>query len=227
MHPNVATRAKELTHALLAFGEALALLQSEILEHAYSSVDTVGLDREELRNKGWWSFSHIEPITRHLSLDMTEDAFLDRCEALCKMLIECYKEGDLRKILEKLGCSHEKTKELGGLRLLNLLINLCQVAVQSGLQLLDDSAEVLKRFELESERNRIPHIFALYELRKLKSHRNEMSRPKKMKDVLDTFDIECASTVPGWGSAADRVYDALIEELVFCQKTLRSCISGR
>jgi hypothetical protein len=201
LHPNVASRAKDLTYALLAFGEALAFLQTIILNQSFSSMDTVGI-----------------PI------DMTENAFLDRCEALCKMLIECFKESDLRKIMEKLGCSHEKTREFGSLLLLNLLINLCQIAAQSGLQLLGDSTEVLKRFEKASEENCIPHLFALYELRKLKSHRSELSRPRKLKDALDTFGIEKVSTVPGWGSAADRVYDALIDELVSCQKILGACI---
>lgn len=225
-HTNVATRAKGLTYALLAFGEALALLQTNILNQSFSSTDTVKLDRAQLHYRGWWNSSNIELITRHIQLDMTETDFLDRCEALCKMLIECFNESDLRKIVEKLGCPHEKFRELGSLRLLNLLISLCRIATQCGLHLLDDSAEILKRFDSTSEQNCVPHLFALYELRKLKSHRSDESRANKLKDALDTFGIEGASTIPGWGGAAGRVYDALSEELVSCQKILGSCISG-
>jgi len=223
LHPNVASRAKDLTYALLAFGEALAFLQTKILNQSFSSTDTVGIDRAQLSFKGWWNSSYVEPITRHIPIDMIEIAFLDRCEALCKMLIECFKEGNLRKIMEKLGCSHKKIKEFRSLRLLNLLLNLCQIATQGGLHLLDDSAEILKRFDSTTEQNYVPHLFALYELRKLKSHRSDESNAKKLKDALDTFGIVGASTIPGWGSAADRAYEVLIEALVSYQKILGSC----
>ena len=210
---NVATRAKKLVVALLEFGEALAVFQTKIMGRAFSSNDTVELDREELQYRGWWKPAQVEPITRNIPIDMVLDRFLDRCEALDKLINESFQEADLRWILCRLGCPEEDIAELRSLKLLDRLLILCRLSKDTGLSVSAYYQELERRRSGRPSATLIPRLLALNELRILKAHRTETSFDSRMRKAFESFGLDRSLAAAGWGVMADRIYDGLIEEL--------------
>lgn len=81
--PNVATRAKALTYALVTLGENLSALASAVRLHDLGPSSFVTLNRGDLDYRGWWTFPDPEAVARHVPRDMPVDAFLEKCLAGC------------------------------------------------------------------------------------------------------------------------------------------------
>jgi len=219
---NVATRAKKLVFALLEFGELLALFQTSILGQAFNSNDTVGLDREELRYSGWWKPTQVEPITRHIPSSMVLDRFLDRCEALDKLINESFREADFRKLLCALGCPELDIRELRSLKLLDRILGLCRLSIDTGLSLSTDYRELEKLLVAHPQTAIISRLFSLRELRDIKAHRTDASFDTRLIKALRSYGLDRALAAPGWGTVTDRIYDGLIDELNSIQAILTS-----
>ena len=96
--------------------------------------DFVGLDRTHLDYAGWWTAEHVEPVTRHIPLTLSQDDLLRRCHKLQQLVVEPLKESLIRKTLVELGIPPDDIKEYRSLKLLDLLVRLAEEADQAGLQ---------------------------------------------------------------------------------------------
>jgi hypothetical protein len=206
---NIATRAKAIVYGVVKLGEALSLL-GKSLGIQLEPEHFVGLRRGALDYNGWWKNEVVDPIARHVPLSMTEDAFLERCVNLTNFAVEGLSEKNLRRLLVKIGAQAKDIEEFKTLKLLDRLARLAQIATSSGLSLSAQGKTIderLKQDKTVSERP-LDHLFALYDLRLLKSHKaNE--RSLKLSSELRRFGINVGGSNAGYGLIADRVYDCL------------------
>ncbi|HWE73338.1 MAG TPA: hypothetical protein VG328_09285 [Stellaceae bacterium] len=211
---NVAKRAKALTYALVGMAEALsdfALAHGVANQGSTSFID--GLDRRDLDYRGWWKFPDAEVVARHIPLNMTMDAFLDRCLALNKLVAEGLIERSLRSIVQATGAPESHTEKFRSLKLLDLVVCLCQVAHSSGLRFGTGSTEVWARFATDgtTPAQPIASIFTIQDMRILKAHKS--GDRDRLASCLSRFNIEINQTAAGFGLALDHVYDTLISEI--------------
>jgi hypothetical protein len=222
---NVGTRAGRLVDALAALGGRLAELSDRLGLEAVRDVDLVGLDRADLDYRGWWNDPHVEPVTRHYPLDLSQDEFLARCLALDKLLIEPLSEARLRKMVRTIGVPPSRMDDFRGLKLLDRLICLAQVAVASGLPLWESGSEVATRLEADGTKPARPldHLFALSDLRTIAAHRKGDAEAR-LAEALRRFGIDPATTAGGYGAALDMIYDKLAEQIATIRSTIEQAM---
>lgn len=211
--PNVATRARRIVYALVRLSEALASIASAALNATVTAAETVGLVRHDLDQQGWWMTPHVEPITRHIPLILTEDGFLSRCGALHKLVIEGLNEGIIRRTLLKLSAPEDKIREFRSVRLLDRLLQYALIAIKSGLDPVRHADEIASRLESVQLQTPSSTLFTLNELQVVESHRGDRSRTEKIDRALGVLQIDRRALAPGWGIAIDSLYDALGESL--------------
>jgi hypothetical protein len=174
----------------------------------------VSLRPKALEYQGWWTFQNLEPIGRHIPLAIPESAFLDRCIALQQVVAEGLSQTNLRLILHKLGVPPAEIEKLRGLKLLDHLVRMAQVAYHAGLELALQGKEVWDRLKKDgtAPAEPIAHLFALHDLRVLASHASA-NRRAMLEGHLKRFGIAAGETAGGYGMVLDRVYDILGSEL--------------
>ena len=144
---NVAVHAKEIVPCLAEIGELLSLLSAALSLQDRGGAEYVGLDRAELDHAGWWMGPSVEPMTRHVPLDMRRVDFLDRCMDLDKLVVEALAERLLRPLVRAIGAPKDDIDRLRGLKLLDRLCCLTQVANAGGLSLAAFGAENVTRYK--------------------------------------------------------------------------------
>lgn len=147
MERNIGIRAKEIVFATLALGEGLSRLAQAVSLPGLQPEDFVGLRRKALEHQGWWTSENIEPVTRHIPLNMPETAFLGRCMVLEQLIIEGLSQNNLRLTLRMLGVPAGEIEKLRSLKLLDRLVCMVQVACQAGLELVLQGKEVWDRLQ--------------------------------------------------------------------------------
>lgn len=216
---NVGTRARRIVYALVSLGEAVAMVASQFTPSPLSARDIVGLDRGELDYRGWWTADHVEPVTRNIPLDLTEDAFLSRCSDLYQLVGEGLSEAMLRRLLKDLGIPDGDVKDFRSLRLIAHLIQLAELANRAGLPL-TNGKELHDRLKKETVGSPIERLFALNEFRQLADHRAQASRRERFDEALKVFGLNRGAYAAGWGLALDAVYDGMAETLETASTTL-------
>jgi hypothetical protein len=213
MERSIGVRAEQIVFATLALGESLSRLAQAVSLPGLQPEAFVGLRRKALEYHGWWTFENIEPVARHIPLNMGEGAFLERCKALQQLIIEGLSQNNLRLTLRKLGVPAGEIEKLGSLKLLDLLVRMAQVARQAGLELGLQGKEVWDRLKDGSTpAEPIGHLFALYDLRTLGGHRSS-NRRGELEAHLKHFGIAPGDAAAGYGKVLDHVYDTLASEL--------------
>src|SRR5262249_44980463 len=152
--------------------------------------------------------------SRHVPLDLSQDAFLARCMSLNKLVVEGLSEKKLRRLLGALGVPADALSKLGTLKLLDRVVRMAQVANSTGLELAKEGKEILDRLEKEgtTPKQPIERLFALYELRIVSAHKAG-DRNKKLAEALERFGVGPGAEAAGYGRILDQVYDALAVEL--------------
>jgi hypothetical protein len=135
---NIGIRAEEVVYAVVSMGEALAALARWVGLTELRPEDFVGLRRRALKHGGWWTFEDTAPISRHVPLDLSADAFLDRCMSLNKLVVESLSESRLRQLPAALGVPADAIAKFGTLKLLDCIVRMAQVAASTGLGLSKD-----------------------------------------------------------------------------------------
>jgi hypothetical protein len=210
---NIAKRAQEIIYGMVELGEALTELAWS-LNLQIRPEKFVCLRRRALDYAGWWTFDIPKAIALHVPLKLREDAFLDRCMSLVKLIIEGLDERSLRAILLAAGAPEEPLANLRTLRLLDRLVCLAQVANESGLVLAQNGPLLWERLASEGTNPPEPigYLFALYDVRNVKAHKS--SDPKKrLQDELKRFGVQPGEEAAGYGKILDRIYDLLASEL--------------
>jgi hypothetical protein len=118
-------------------------------------------------------------------------------------------------------------KDFRGLKLLDVLIQYAIISRQTGLNFVSDSDEIERRWgdkhrklkEGQHLETPIDILFVLYDLRVSASHRE-----KNIDGLLVRLGIDHNSMVAGWGSALDRLYDAIGMALEKTSEMLRDIV---
>lgn len=218
---NIGLRAKELVLALTAVGEKLSTLAAKLNLPERTGAGFVGLDREFLEFNGWWEGPFVEPVTHHVPLGMDRAAFLNRCLDLDKLVIEALAERYLRPMVRELGVTDPKLDSWRGLKLLDRVACLAQVANATGLSLATSGSEIAMRLERDGTGPAQPlkRLFAISDLRQVEGHRKQ-DADARVEGALERFGLDVSSAASGWGSVLDTIYDGAIEELSSLEKTL-------
>ncbi|OGO50771.1 MAG: hypothetical protein A2148_03515, partial [Chloroflexi bacterium RBG_16_68_14] len=169
---NVGTRARRVTYGLVALGEAIAAMRTRMLGRALSSQEVVGLRRDALDYEGWYRGKNVEPITRHIPVAMSRDAFLNRCSDLNKLIVEGVSQKLLREILIGLGADRDDIRPFGSLKFLDRLAQLVTVAADTGLDPVRDYQELERRRAAGPPPTPLKSLFQLYDLRTAADHRS-------------------------------------------------------
>jgi hypothetical protein len=225
---NIADRARDITMGMVELGERLGELADALGIADIAPENFVGLKRADLDYKGWWTPEKVEPITRHVPLDLKSDGFLDRCVSLNGLIVEGLSQRDLRRILVAGGVPAKEIKELGRLKLLDLVVRLAQVSHATGLTFSEDSAAIWLRLKEEGTDPERPleHLFALYDTRIIGAHAVG-ERQQKLSAALERFGIDPGAVAGGYGRALDAVYDRLAEQLAsICRKLAAALGTG-
>ncbi|MHB1162420.1 MAG: hypothetical protein ACYC3V_19120, partial [Chloroflexota bacterium] len=209
---NVGTRARRIVYGLATLGDVLTELALLILGQPISAKDMVGLDRCDLDRHWWWAAPYVEPITRHIPLEIKQDNFRSRCKDLNKLVVEGLGQKSLRRMLQAIG-AYSKSEEMdkwGSLKLLDRLVLLAKQAEKTGLALHESGPELLARVKDETKPSPCARLFALSHLRNLDAHRSD---DHDFETALTAFGLDSTSHATGWGLALDAVYDGVAEAL--------------
>ena len=135
----------------------------------------MGLDRAQLDYEGWWAGPSVEPLARHVPVDMPRDTFLDRCPTLDKLVVEALSERFLRPMVRAIAPPPGDIDRFRGLKLLDRLTCLAQVANAGGLELATSGEDVVARYDREGTDPPQPllRLFVLSDLRQVKGHRKQ------------------------------------------------------
>lgn len=214
---NVGVRAKELVYNLMSLGESLSQLDHALGGNRQPDA-FVGLKRDTLDYYGWWNFPQTEPLGWHVPLDMTMDGFLGRCGKIDQLVVEGLGEASLRALVAAMGVPKDALepngKPLRGLKLLDLVVRLAQVSTKTGLSLRTHGTSCWEVLEKEgtSPAQPIGQLFAVHDIRGLEAHKATDKRGE-LSQELERFGVARGDEAAGYGRIADRVYDALIDEL--------------
>lgn len=222
---NIAIRAKEVTFALADLGEELADLAGVAGLNDVRVEDFVGLRKGALEYHGWWSFPDTEVIARHVPLNCSRDAFLDRCVSLSKLVVEGLVESKLRKVLRALGVPSEAIADFGSLKLLDCILRLAQVSNATGLALSKEGPRVWDRLTRDGTKPAQPvaHLFAIYDLRLIKAHKST-DIGTRVTEELQRFGIAPGEEATGFGPILDRIYEALSAQLADATATVKRAV---
>ncbi len=217
---NIGIRSKDLVYEMADIGMMLCGLAAHFQIDAVGTDDYVGLDRAWLTYNGWWNGAHVEPITRHIPLEMTRSDFLTRCLDLDKVLIEALGERRLRRLVNAFGTPHDKIDNFRGLKLLDRVVCLCQVAIEAGLAPWKLGDEIVARYAQHRTKPAQPltKLFALSDLRQAAGHRKDVDA--MLGPALERFALDLSASRAGWGLVMDDIYDQLAEQLKYVHRTL-------
>ena len=218
---NVGLRAKDLVFGMADVGLMLCGIAAMFRLEPVGTAEYVGLDRAWLEPNGWWSGSHVEPITHHIPVDMPRADFLARCLDLDKLLVEALVQRRLRSLLRAFGKPHDRVDDFRGLKLLDRIVCLCQVAIDAGLIPWEAGDEIAERYERTGSEPARPltRLFALSDLRQAAGHRSA-DIDGSIAAALERFGIDVAMSRGGYGLVLDTVYDQLHEQLRQIHATL-------
>jgi hypothetical protein len=210
---NVGVRAKEFIDAYQDFTEELSAL-ADALGLVATQEDFGKLNADELYKNGWWTFDDLKRIGRVIPVSLTFADFLARCKDLFTIL-EKLNKSPLLQILVKLGLKKDqplgaKKEPLFKFESLKLAATICQLsrtAIDSGCNLLEESAVIIQEWNPELRVGEFSPLFALNGLRIASAHNLFDTNVEK---ALDAFMIDQATCQNGWGLALDTVYDGVI-----------------
>ncbi len=210
-HPNIGSRTERIIKAQERVDAALMLLVNEH-EIDVGLDGFIGLKWEELNYNGWWNEPLAERAARHVPSNIKEEEFLIRCRWLHGLVVETFSERALRRTLLCIGVDEGEIQELRSLKLLNKLIVLKKISLDSGLSL-DGNIEELERRSMErSRKEEVPGLFVLSRLRIVASH-NVTQKNKIIHEAIEFLRMNKEGTRRGWGDALDRMYDVIAQEL--------------
>lgn len=223
---NIAMRSKEIVLALAAIGERLKDLAASIGMTGTLPEEFVGLNEADLEYRGWWTPERVQPIARHIPLDLDRDRFLRRCVELNNLLVEGLGQSNLRSILVTLGVVPKKMEGFRGLKLLDFVVRFSQVAVSTGYKIPSQAEAILAELEANGTEPARPleHIFALYDLRIVGSHAIGDTQQELVKR-LERFGVEPGDFTCGFGKVLDTMYDILARELEEVRATLAKVLN--
>jgi len=207
---NIASRARKIIYGYLDLFSALAKLFTSV-ELFYDDEELCSFSKEKIDYYGWFHFMELRKLGNVAKLESTEDEFLNRCRDLY-CLFESVKEKPLRAFLRKINIQTDKIESLKTIKLLELIIKILNVSIDTGLEITCNSTEILKRIKFPIKLEEISFLFFLYDIRTYTSHREGIDTIKKYKESLEFFNIDKEYMKSnGWGLAVDNIMDKIIK----------------
>ena len=222
---NIASRARKIIYGYLDLFLALSKLFISV-ELFYDEEELCSFSKEKVNYSGWSHFMELRKLGNVAKLESTENEFLNRCRDLYS-LFESIKEKPLRAFLRKINIQTDIIESLKTVKLLELIVKILKVSIDSGLKITSNSNEILKRINFPTKLEEISFLFFLYDIRTYASHRVGTDTMKKYEESLEFFNIDKEYMKSnGWGIAIDNVMDKIIK----CQEKLieiiRECIES-
>lgn len=216
---NIGNRAEKLINSFEDMGLALINICNSF-GLTFEESDIIGLNKSDVEYKGWWTLDTLKSLGYRVPLDISRDQFLQRCKEIYK-LFEGLKEKSLRRFLLEFGMKKEEIKCFKSLRLLATIMQLCSIALESGLDLVGDRKVIIARWDRNVKLEELEVLFALVSLRNLEAH---ILSEEKVEASLKIYEIDSDNMSAGWGIAVDLVYDKLTENLVKIVQILERCV---
>ncbi len=208
---NIGKRASSLIKAFLSVGAGLALFGNRF-GGTLRDEDVISLSEQRVDYHGWWTINSLAPLGHRAALNMTKAQFLERCKTVYQ-LFEGLKERPLRRILTQIGLENSQLSGFRSLKLLATLLQLCEVSLETGLDIAGQRAEIVDRWDQNVQLEYLRPLFALVDLRNVAGHNLGTQEDEKIAAALEVFGLQEDSMSAGWGLALDRVYDRMIETL--------------
>ena len=215
---NIGGRAAKLIDAFGNVGVELARVCNSF-ELPFEDSDITSLSKKDVDYHGWWTLANLKQLGYRVARNITKQQFLERCKEIYQ-LFEGFKEKSLRRFLQKMGVDNEKIKSFRSFKLFATFMQLCSIALESGLDLVTQHEEIIERWNPKIRLEELKFLFALADLRNAASH---ISSETKVQAALDVYEINTDSMNAGWGPAVDQVYDKLTENLVKIGEILHQC----
>ena len=123
---------------------------------------------------------------------------------------------------QKIGKNGEPIAKLESLRLASTVGQLAHIAIDQGLNLIQDSPHFVDTWDPDVKISQFKALFALNGLRIAAAH-NVMNQ--QVDEALNAFGIDKATCHNGWGLALDRVYDEVITALRSASQLIRKSLN--
>lgn len=216
---NIGTRATTLVYAFLDLGDALLEL-SDRFDLPFQPEDMIGLVKADVEYQGWWRIQGLAPLGYHVRIDMTKDCFLERCKTIQK-LFELLREKSLRRLVGAFEIDKNEVDSYKQMKLLTTVLQCCHVAADAGLDVVEDTGEISRRWTKDLRLGSVTPFFALIDLRNAAGHDLGGDEERKVGEALKVYGVQVNDTTVGYGIALDKVYDLISESLTDIARLVR------
>lgn len=209
---NITTKTERLINAFFNLCSRLETLSYKVNKN--TSDNTVcSIDKIELQHNGWWSIEELRKLAYVATKEMPKEEFIRRCKNLY-ILFEHLKEKTLRNLLISIGFDKKNISDYRSLKLLQLIIQTCEAAESSGLDITSECSELTNRIsDLNKQVDNFEYFFALNTIRQIESHLKGNEKDKEFITALETFGISHSEAKSEYGYALDEVYISITKAL--------------
>jgi len=121
---HIVAKTDRLVDQLVNLADHLATLSTK-LSLPKVSTDIFPVSRSELCDNGWVNYPELCRLAQVVPLSMTEQDFLSRCKSIHE-LWQCIPNGLIRKLIQCAGHARSDIKDLGSIKLLQVLTNIVE-----------------------------------------------------------------------------------------------------
>ncbi len=221
---NIGTRAAALVDAFLDLGDALLEL-SDRFDLPFQPEDLIGLVKADVEYHGWWRIQSLAPLGYRSPREMTKDRFLERCKTI-QQLFEGLREKSLRRLVGAFEIDKKEVASYKQMKLLATVLQCCHVAGDAGLDVVEDTGEISRRWTKDLRLDSVTPFFALIDLRNAAGHDLGGDEERKVVEALQVFGVQVNDTTVGYGIALDKVYDLICESLADMARLAREVSRG-
>ncbi len=142
-----------------------------------------------------------------------------------KSFFESIEERPLRVFLKSIGIDEKRIEEKRSLKLLELIVKIINISVNTGLSIVVSPKEIISRVKFSEKSEEMSWIFYLNDIRNFVSHKPGEETKENYLRALEFFDINIAyMKTHGWGTAVDKIYDKIISAEKDISKLIKESI---
>ena len=208
---NIGLRAKEVVEAYLRFTEILAQV-AEHLDLVFTQENIGQFETAKVKYRGWWTHPEFKPLGHVVPEAMPLSDLLDRSKEIFNLL-QRWQKAPLLQIAVNLGLKKADISGFASLKLAATICQLAQLAVDSGLDLVEDKDSLASQWDAKVELDPLRPLFKLNGLRIADAHSLSGTVSGDLVQALNVFGIDSKQYVSGWGGALDKIYDTVIASL--------------
>jgi hypothetical protein len=210
-------RDLEFTTLLVTVSEHLGLLAPQ--------EDIGQCDSEEVKYRGWWTHPEFKSLGHGALETMPFADLLDRSKDIFN-LQQRLQKSPLLQMAVNLGLRKDDVKGFQSLKLVGTICQLAQLAVDSGLDLIQDRASIAAQWDAKVELDPLRPLFKLNGLRVADAHSLSASISQEMIEARKVFGVDHQQYVSGWGGALDRIFDTVIPSLTAVKQLLLDSLAS-